>query len=80
MHLQNETPAWRAHSQEGVGIITAVSPCTKNFLCNQTKILPRNPKPVSASCSGDMVKGVTAVSEDRNRQIELMQVFDAVVE
>lgn len=61
-------------------MVTAVSPCTKNFLCNQTKILPQNPKLIWAAYSGDVFKGVAAVSESRNRQIEVMQVLDAVVE
>lgn len=61
-------------------MIIAISPRTKNFQYNQTKILPKNPKPICAAYSDDMVKGVTAISGYRNRQIEVLQVLDAVVE
>lgn len=71
MLLQNEIPAWRADTEEAVGMITAISPCP-NLPVQLNKILLSNPKPISASHSGGMVRGVTAVSENRNRQIELI--------
>lgn len=61
-------------------MITAISPRTENFQCNQTKILPKNPEPICAAYHGDMVKGVTAVSGYRNRQIEVLQVLHAIWE
>lgn len=52
----------------------------KKLPVQPNKNSPQKSQTHIAAYSDDMVKGVTAISGYRNRQIEVLQVLDAVVE